>query len=146
MAVTAFTYGQALMKALSKEIGFLNDNMKVALVTDAYAPSQDTNAYWADVQSAEAAGTGYVTGGAALASKTMTYDGATNKIKLAAANSQWPASTLTARYAVIYDDSPATAATKPLLGYVDFGANQSTSNTTFEIVWSAAGIFEFTAA
>jgi hypothetical protein len=53
---------------------------------------------------------------------------------------------VTARYAVVFDDSPSTNATKPLLGYVDFGANQSTSNTTFEIVWSASGIFEITAA
>ena len=146
MAVTAFTYGQALMKALTKEIDFLGDNMKVALVKDTYTPSQDTNAYWADVVAHEATGTGYTAGGAALASKTMTYDGGTNKTKLTAANSQWPASTLTARYGVVYDDSPATAATKPLIGYIDFGANQSTSNTTFEIVWSAAGIVELTAA
>lgn len=146
MAVTGVLYGQVFSKMLAKEINYLGDNVKVALVKDTYTPSQDTNQYWGDVVAHEATGTGYTAGGAALASKTVTYDAATNKTKVSAANSQWPASTLTARYAVIYDDSPATNATKPLLGYVDFGANQSTSNTTFEIVWSSAGILEFTAA
>lgn len=146
MAVSAYMFGQALSKALNKEISWPNDNIKVALVSDSWTPSQDTNSYWGDVSSNEVSGTGYVAGGATLASKTMTYDGATNKTKLSAANAQWPASTITARYAVVYDDTPSTDASKPLLGYVDFGANQSTSSTTFEIVWSAAGIFELTAA
>jgi hypothetical protein len=146
MAVSAYMFGQAIAKALNKEVSWTSDNIKVALVKDTYTPSQDTNQYWGDVVAHEATGTGYTAGGATLASKTLTYDGATNKTKLAAANAQWPASTVTARYAVVYDDSPATNATKPLLGYVDFGANQSTSNTTFEIVWSASGIFEITAA
>lgn len=148
MAVSAFMFGQALSKALNKEVNFLSDNIKVALVKDTWVPNQDTNQYWADVTPAsnEVVGTGYTAGGAALASKTVSYDSTTNKTKITAANAQWPASTLTARYAVIYDDSPATNATKPVLGYVDFGANQSTSNTTFEIVWSTSGIFELTAA
>ena len=146
MAVSAYMYGQALGKALNKEISWTSDNIKVALVKDTYTPSQDTNQYWGDVVANEATGTGYTAGGATLASKPLTYDGFTNKLKLATANAQCPASTVMACYAVVYDDSPSTNATKPLLGYVDFGANQSTSNTTFEIVWSSAGIFEITAA
>src|SRR4051812_27659487 len=126
MAVSAYMFGQALAKALNKEIAWLTDNVKVGLVKDTWVPSQDNNQYWADVVANEPAGTGYVSGGATLASKTLTYGSATNKTKLAAANSQWPASTIPARYAVIYDDAPATNATKPVLGYVDFGANQST--------------------
>jgi hypothetical protein len=146
VAVTAFMFGQALSKALNKEINWSTDSIKTALVKDTWVPNQDTNAYWADVVANETTGTGYTAGGATLASKTITYDGTTNKTKLSAANAQWPASTLTARYAVIYDDSPSTNVTKPVLGYVDFGANQSTSNTTFEVVWSASGIFEITAS
>jgi hypothetical protein len=146
MAVSGYLYGNVFIKAFNKEIDYDSENIKVALVKDTYIPNQDTNAYWADVVANETTGTGYVAGGAVLASKTITYDGSTNKTKLTAANVQWPASAITARYAVIYDDAGATNATKALLGYVDFGANQSTSNTTFELVWSASGIFEFTAA
>lgn len=146
MAVSAYMFGQALAKALNKEVSWSSDVVKVALVKDTWTPNQDTNAYWADIVANEATGTGYTAGGATLASKTLTYTAATNTNVLGAANVQWPASTITARFAVVYDDSPSTNATKPVLGYVDFGANQSTSNTTFEIVWSASGIFAITAA
>lgn len=57
-----------------------------------------------------------------------------------AADVSWTTATITARYAVIYDDSPATAATKPLIGLVDFGADVSSTAATFQIVWDAIGI------
>ena len=49
-------------------------------------------------------------------------------------------STITARYAVIYD-STGTSSTSALIGYVDFGADVSTTNGTFQITWDSAGIF-----
>lgn len=146
MAVSAFQYGSALVKAFNKEIDWDTDTIKVALLTSSYTPSQDTHDYFDDVVASEVTGTGYTAGGATLAGKSTAYDGTTNKTKLSGATVQWPASTLTARYAVVYDATPGSDATRPLLGFVDFGANQSTSNTTFEIVWNAAGILEFTTA
>jgi hypothetical protein len=146
MAVTALQYGNALLKAFNKEVDWDSDTIKVALLTSSYTPSQDTHDYFDDVVASEVSGPGYTAGGAVLTGKSMAYDPATNKTKLTGATVQWPASTLTARYGVVYDASAATDATRPLLGYVDFGTNQSTSNTTFEIVWNAAGILEFTTA
>lgn len=58
-----------------------------------------------------------------------------------AADTSWSSSTITARYAVVYDDTPGTSATKPLLLYVDFGADVSTTNGTFQITWDALGLF-----
>lgn len=146
MAVSAYLFGQALAKALNKEVSWSADTIKIALVKNTYTPNQDTHTYWSDVVAQEATGTGYTAGGATLASKTVAYDGTTNKIKLTAADVSWPTSTVTARYAVIYDDTPSTNATKPVLGYVDFGADQSTSSTTFQVSWATAGIFEITVA
>lgn len=143
MAVTAKMYGQTLLKALNKEIDFSADTIKVMLTTSLYVPDQDAHDYKNDVTN-EVTGTGYTAGGVALTTKTETYDAATNKIKLDADNVSWANSTITARYAVIYDDTPATDAAKPLLGYVDFGQDESSSNGTFEIQWNAAGIFEIT--
>jgi hypothetical protein len=57
-----------------------------------------------------------------------------------AADVSWANATITARYAVIYDDTPSTDATKPLLGYVDFGADVTATNGTFAITWDSAGI------
>jgi len=143
MPVTAKWYGQALLKALNKEIDWDSDTIKVMLCTSAYVPNQDTHIYKSSVTN-EVTGTGYTAGGATLGSKTITYDAATNVIALDAADVTWASSTITARYAVIYDDTPATDATKPLLAYVDFGADQSSNNGNFTITWDAAGIAKVT--
>lgn len=142
---TTKTYGSLITKAFNKEIDWDTDTIKVALVTSAYTPNQDTHDYWDDVSANEASGTGYTAGGATLGSKTVTYTAGTNVTTFDAADVSWTTSTITARYAVIYDDSPATAATKPLIGYVDFGTDQSSSAGTFSIVWNASGIFTTTA-
>lgn len=145
MAISAKMYGQMLQKALHKEIDYSSDTIKVALVTNAYTPNQDTDDYWNDVNTNEVAnGNGYTTGGIALANKVNSYNASTNIIKLSGDAVSWSNATITARYAVIYDDTPATAATKPLLGYVDFGADQSSSSGNFTITWDTAGIFQIT--
>jgi hypothetical protein len=144
MAVSAKWYGQALLKALNKEIDFDTDVIKVMLCTSAYVPDQDAHVYKDVSVTSEVTGTGYTAGGATLASKTIGYTAATNIIALDAADVTWAASTITARYAVIYDDSPASS--KPLLAYVDFGADQSSNNGNFTITWDANGILKITVA
>jgi hypothetical protein len=120
-------YGQFLAKALNKEVDFDTDTIKVMLTTSSYSPNQDTHAYKSDVTS-----------------KTVTYDAATNVIILDAADTTWANSTITARYAVIYDDAGASDATKVLLGYVDLGSDQSSTNGAFALTWDATGIFRIT--
>jgi hypothetical protein len=60
------------------------------------------------------------------------------------ADVSWASSTITARYAVIYDATPGSDATRPLIGLIDFGADQTTNNGTFQITWDALGIFVIT--
>lgn len=139
-------YGQFLLKALNKEVDWDTDTIKVALVSSAYTPNQDTHDYYDDVVANEVSGTGYTAGGATLASKTATYDSATNVIILDAADAVWASSTITARYAVVYDDSGATNAQKALIGYVDFGSDQSSTNGNFTVTWDATGIVRITVA
>lgn len=145
MAVSAKMYGNFLLKALNKEVDWDTDTIKVALVTSSYTPDQDAHDYWNDVSANEASGTGYTAGGATLGTKTITYTGASNKITLDAADTSWTSSTITARYAVIYD-STGTSSTSVLLGYIDFGQDESSSNGTFTISYNASGIFEITVA
>jgi hypothetical protein len=144
MTVSAFWYGQANLNAFNKEINWTSDTIKVMLCTSTYAPNQDTHVYKDVSVTNEVTGTGYTAGGVALTTKTLTYDGTTNIIKFDADDVTWASSTITARYAVIYDDSPAS--NKPLLGYVDFGADQSSSNGNFTITWDANGILKITVA
>lgn len=139
-------YGQFLAKALNKEVDWDSDTIKVALLTSSYTPNQDTHDYFDDVSANEVSGTGYTAGGQTLGSKTVTYDSANNVIVLDAADTTWSSSTITARYAVIYDDSGATAASKALIGYVDFSSDQSSTNGNFTITWDATGIVRITVA
>jgi len=145
MAVVGYLYGSFFSKVLNKEIDWLDDSIKVALVSSSYTPLQDTNDYWDDVVSYEIPnGNGYTTGGIALTGKTSEYDAGTNTTTINADDVNWSNATITARYAVIYSDTPVTNTAKALIAYLDFGEDKSSSNGPFSIQWNASGIIEFT--
>jgi hypothetical protein len=129
----------------ASRVDWANDTIKVALCTSTYTPNQDTHQYFSDVTN-QISGTGYTAGGAALAGKTVNYDTASNVISLRASASSWTTATFTARYAVIYKDT-GSSATSPLLGYVDFGGDETVSTGTFTITWDPNdGALKITAA
>jgi hypothetical protein len=98
---------------------------------------QDTDDFFDDVT--EITGTGYTAGGITLTSPTVTYDTASDQVRLDAADVSWTSSTISARYIVIYK-STGSAATSPLIAYIDLGSAQSTTNGTWAITWHADGI------
>lgn len=133
-------YGAFTGALANKEVDWDSDTIKVMLLSSSYTPNQDNHDYLDDVVANEVSGTGYTAGGATLASKTSVYTASTNTRAFDAADVDWPDSTITARYAVIYDDTPSTNATKPLIAYVDFGADRTSSAGLFRIAWHANGI------
>lgn len=139
MAVTAKAYGKVLLSAFNKEIDLDSDTIKVMLCTSSYTPDQDTHQYKSSVTN-EVTGTGYTAGGQALTSVTVTYTGASNTFTFDSADPSWASSSITARYAVYYDATPASDATRPLLAYVDFGADKTSDGGPFTITVDAAGI------
>jgi hypothetical protein len=148
LAVSAKWYGLGLKaqydSTSANRVDWVNDTIKVALTTSSYTPNQDTHDFFDDVTN-EVTGTGYSAGGATLGTKTLTYDTATNEVRLDAADAVWTTSTITARYAVVYK-STGTASTSLLLGYVDFGGDQSTSSADFTISWDSTGVLKITAS
>lgn len=92
-----------------------------------------------DVAGYEITGTGYVAGGQALPNKVVVQDDVLNQGKFDAGDVNWAASTLTARYAVIYKDT-GNAATSPLICCFDLGTDRSSVNNNFTIQWHAEGI------
>lgn len=145
MAVTAKVYGKFMLSLANKEIDLDTDTLKVMLCTSAYTPDQDAHQYKSSVTN-EVSGAGYTAGGATLASVTSAYNAGNNTWTLDAADTSWTGSTITARYAVVYDSSPASDATRPLIAYIDFGADVISSSGTFSIQWDAAGIVSATMA
>lgn len=151
MAVTIYWYGKTLVNLLggetageSKGCNFLSNDIKIALIADTYTPDQDTHESWADVSSYEASGAGYDTGGLSLASKTLTYDSGTNECRLDATDPEWNPVTITARYAVVYNNTPATVSDKILLGFIDFESNKIADNGSFKITLNADGLLKGT--
>ena len=145
MAVTAKLYGNFFVNVFDKKIDFNSDTIKCALATSSYTPDQDAHDFFNDITN-EVTGTGYTAGGATIANCSIAYNTGTNVLKLDGDDVAWTTSTITARYAIIYDSTPGTAATNPLIGYVDFGADVSTTAGTFTIAWDAAGIATVTVA
>lgn len=145
MAVTAKLYGQFINSVMNKLVDLDTDAIKVMLCTSTYTPDQDTHVFKSSVTN-EVTGTGYTATGETLTGVTVGYTAGTNVFKFDANDVSWASSTITARYAVIYDSSPATDATRPLIGYVDFGADVSSTGAAFTITWDAAGIFTVTVA
>jgi hypothetical protein len=141
MAVTAHFYDNYWTSLANKEINLTADTLKLMLTTSTYAPNRGTHRYKSDITN-EVAGTGYTATGNTIGS--MGSNIATNVYSITGANASWPAATFTARYAVLYDATPATDATRPLVGYVDFGADQSPSNGTLSVTWNASGIGQVT--
>jgi hypothetical protein len=144
---TAKIYGGFLLSLSAKELAALNASttLKCMLTTSAYTPDQDTHRYKSSVTN-EVTGTGYTAGGATLANVVANYTAATNVWKLDADDVSWAGSTITARRAVIYDSQPATDATRPLICYIEFDADTSSTAATFSVQFDAAGIVTVTLA
>lgn len=133
MAVTAVPFGQSHKNLGKAMFDFTSHTFKIMLTSSSYTPDPDTHEFKNDVTN-EIAGTGYTAGGATLAGLTWLYDAPNDRCTLDCTTPVWTAATFTARRAVIYRDT-GTAATSPLLSYVDFGQNVSPSGTDFTITF-----------
>jgi hypothetical protein len=143
MAHTAKFFGKFLSSLANKEIDLDSDTLKVMLCTSSFTPDQDTHQYKSSVTN-EVTGTGYTAGGATLASVTVAYNGSTNTLTFDAADVSWSASTLTARHAVIYDSTPGSDATRPLICYITFDSDISSTAAPFQLIWDSSGIATMT--
>lgn len=134
--VTANWYGLAIRDQWGATAGdrvdWVTDTIKMTLHTSTYAPNQDTDQYFTSATNELATAGGYTAGGATLASKTLTYDGPTNTMRLKAADVTWATATFTARKAVIRKDT-GVAGTSHLMGYVEFGADQAPAGVDFTV-------------
>lgn len=139
-------YGLGLKAALNKLIDWDSDTIKLALASSSYTPDQDAHDYFSDVTN-EVTGTNWAAGGVTLANCSTTYTGATNVLKLDADNVSIANVTVTgARVLVIYDATPGTAATNPLIGYAVLDGDLSPNGGTLAFAFDDAGILTVTPA
>lgn len=145
--VTGKQYGLFQKSLWEKRIDMASDTMMLMLVTSAYTPDQDAHQFKSDVTGEVTGGAGYTAGGLTLASGAVTYNASTNTLTFDAADAAWTNSTITnARHAILYDGTPGTDATRPLIAYFTFSDNVSTTDGTLQLTWNAAGILTTTVA
>lgn len=105
------------------------DTYKIALYASAATLSKSTTAYSA---TNEVVGTGYVAGGATLTGFTQALDTDTAYIDWTT-DPTWPASTITARGALIYNSSQGNKA----VAVLDFGGDITSTAGTFTVTLPA---------
>lgn len=141
----AKAYGPLLQSAFNKQVDFDSDTVKAMLCTSAYVPNQDTHQYKSSVTN-EVTGTGYTAGGVTLTGKTATYNASTNTLTLDADNPVWTGVTIAEiRFVVFYVDT-GSAATSPLISYMDFETNLAPTAQNFTVSLATTGIVTVVAA
>jgi len=134
MAATITAYDHLWKLLLTGAVDLDTDTIKVALVTSSYTPSP-AHDEWADVSANEVAtGSGYTTGGIALANPvttntTVDYD-----------DIVWTSLTKTFRYAVGYKSGSGGGLTNPLLFYILLDSTPAdivSTGSNYSIQWNS---------
>lgn len=146
MAVSSHFYAGFFRSLCNKEVDIDSDVFKMLLVDGTYTPDQTNHRYKSSV-SGEVTGTGYTAGGFTLATGlTISYNATTKLFAFDAVDAIWPAATITPYKGIVYDNTPATDATRPLVGWVDFGSLTGITSIAgdFTATWDSSGIGGFT--
>ena len=110
----------------AQNLGNGGNTLKIALYTSSASLGATTSAYSA---TNEVSGTGYTAGGATLSSQAVAYDSSNNVAYFDAADTSWSSATITARGALIYNNTKSNAS----IAVLDFGSDYSSSNGTFQV-------------
>lgn len=125
---------QAMCTSFKRELleavhNFTAHTFKIALYTDAATLNAATTAY---TTTGEVVGAGYTAGGLVLTATAPSVDGTVALVDFS--DAAWPAATLTARGALIYNSSASNRA----VAVLDFGADRVASNNTFTVQFPTA--------
>ena len=144
MAVTSSMFSSAPLYAYQGSFSNFGSTgtVNVCLVQDRGSVETHQNDWtsWTDIGTSEGTGAGYTAGGQALATKALTVSGLVTKFD--ADDTIWGTSTITAKYAVVYNYGPGSK----LVSFQNFGTNIVSSNGSFKLTWGAGGIFTDTVA
>jgi hypothetical protein len=132
--MASLIYNSAIDDMARGAIDYDTDSFKAMLVTSAYTPNKDADLKRSAVTN-EVTGTGYTAGGVASVC-TVTKDTANDKVTLSFAAVSWATSTITARGLVYYKSLGGASSADPLVAYVDFGSNVSSTGGTFSVTAS----------
>lgn len=126
-------------------IDWNTDTIKVSLHDSTYTPDKDSHDYFNDATNELATAGGYTAGGQQITTPTVTYDSATDEIRLDHDNPSWGSASFTARTAVWYKAKGGASSADPLIGYLPFGSDVTVASGTFSIAIDSTGAFKLDA-
>lgn len=138
MASGVYNNYKARMLGLGTMVDLDGDTIKISLHSSSYTPDFDAHDFYDDVTNEVSASGSYSAGGATL-TVTLSQDNTDNEGVFDATDVSFTSATITARAAVVYK-STGNSATSPLICYIDFGSNQTSTAGTFTITFAAEGI------
>ena len=124
------SFKKELLEAVHNFKNSGGDTFKIALYSNSASFNAATTAY---TTSNEVTGTNYTAGGNTLTRVDPTSSGTTAFTDFA--DTTWASSSITARGAMIYND---TAAGNPAVVILDFGSDKTSTNGDFTVVFPAA--------
>lgn len=133
MSGTWHFYGLGYKDLVDGIIDLDTDTFYCMLSTSTHVPAQDTDHYRSSVTANEVSGTGYTAGGVALAGVAVSYDTATNEVRVAWTSPTWATSTITARNAHIYKHRGGADTADELLAYCTEATDITSTAATFTV-------------
>lgn len=132
------------------QMDYLSDTLRWTLHTATWTPNVDTNEAFADATNELTTANGYTANGIAAATKTVSYNATGNitTFDMDDTTITWTAAggSLVFQHLVLHDDTVVTGPpAKPLICYIDCGAQTITTGNSFGLTTGANGIFQATA-
>ncbi len=137
---TLYRVFKASLMEAEHDLSSGGDTLKVTLHTG-YTPSQ-AHDEWADVTASEyGTGNGYTAGGKTLGSQTVTVNTSAHRGEFDGADVTWtslgPLTPATPSHAILWNDTPTTPLTDPLIGYWELGST-ATNGGDYTLQWSTS--------
>lgn len=111
------------------DIDIDSDTFGCMLVASSYAPNKGAHDRRNDIFG-EVVATGYVSGGQ-ICTLTIALDTTNHRIEISVVVPPWTGSTITSRGLVVYKRNGGASSADPLLYYVDFLSDITSTNSTF---------------
>lgn len=120
---------KARFELANGRIDFASDTFKMILMDTGFTFDPDTHHGYSDVSASELSnGNGYTTGGATMSGVAVTENDSTDLCEITWNNVTWTASGGSigpSPGAIIYDDTASSPQADTIIGYIDFGGDQT---------------------
>ena len=134
-----FMFAKNILNDLFTDLADPATSIKVALLESGYTPDRINDENWVDVSVTEVTGAGYSTGGKEIINKLI--ESTNSRTDLKADDVNWNGLTCNAKYAVVYDNTPAADVDKKLIYCITFGEEVLLANATLNIFWDQGIVF-----